>query len=158
MKLADINNAVLIWGPVSEQGLSYLKKEAKLAVVAENRPYLTGLLHNAPLLKKEGIGFVYCNDSALGLLFYKKKISEAIIFCKEEKNKGVKGFSGSLYAALLAKLHKVAVKVLPAGRFDAGALDKDARTLGGKTFILEQGKSDYIIEAEDELVTQEVLK
>jgi len=158
MKLADIKNAVLVWGPVSEQGLSYLKKQSKLVIAAENRPYLTGLLYNAPLLKKQGIDFVYCNDSALGLLFYKKKISEVIIFYKEEKNNGFLAYSGSLYAGLLAKLHGVSVKLFPAEKLNVEVLDKDASVLEGKTFILEEGKSNYIIEAKDEFITQEVLK
>jgi len=158
MKLADINNAVLVWGPVSEQGLSCLKEKAKLVIVAENRPYLTGLLHNAPLLKKKGIDFVYCNDSALGLLFYKKKISEVVIFYKEEKDSGFLTYSGSLYAALLAKLHGVSVRLFPAEKLNTEVLDKDASALEGKTFILEENGSNYIIEAEEEFIGQEVLK
>ena len=158
MKLADINNAVLVWGALSEQGIESLKKEGKSVIVAEGRPYLIGINYNIPLLKKEKIDFIYCVDNTLGLLFYKKKIAKTFLFYKEKKENGLLGPCGSLYAALLSKLHKINIEIFSQGAADLTILDKNSAILGGKPFILEEDKNSYIIEANDELVPAEALK
>lgn len=113
MKIEELNNLILIWGPLSKEGLFYLNdtiKDKPLRVlVAENRPHLIGLKHNIPLLKKEGIPLVYCTDNMLGFLFYRGKIKEVLLFCKEFREKEIIASSGSLFAIYLAKLHRVPV-------------------------------------------------
>lgn len=157
MKLTDINNAILVWGLLSEEGVESLKKENKPVIIAEGRPYLTGINHNAPLLKKEKVNFIYCTDNTLGLLFYKGKIAKTFLFYKEEKENGLTGPCGSLYAALLSKLHKVGIKAFLQGAAGFRALDKNPAALGGKPFILEENENSYIIDASDEFIPREVL-
>jgi methylthioribose-1-phosphate isomerase len=99
------------------------------------------------LLAKEGIDCVYCPDNALGLLFYKQKIKRALI---------ARG-SGSLYVALLCKVHKVPFEVVEPGPVNREGLDRDAATLEGRNFILEVNKEEYIIEPDEELIDKEAL-
>lgn len=156
MKLENINNAILIWGMLSQEGLDHLKEKKSLVVVPENRPYLIGLKHNIPLLKKEGIDFVYCCDNVLGLLFYKEKIEQTLLFYKELTQNGVTGICGSLYVALLSKLHNIPIKIAPQERSEIEFPDADVSTLGGNLF-LEEREENCIIKAGDEVIETELL-
>jgi len=156
MKLDSISKATLIWGMISQEGLVHLKEEKSLVIVPENRPYLIGLKHNAPLLKKENIDFVYCCDNVLGLLFYKGKIEKTLLFYKELNQNGVTGICGSLYAALLSKLHNIPIKIAPQRRCEIEFLDADASSLGGNLF-LEDRQDNCIIRAGDEVIETELL-
>jgi len=51
--MSKVENAVLIWGPVSSEGINYLRFQGKEVVVCENRPYLLGLRHNHPLRRRQ---------------------------------------------------------------------------------------------------------
>lgn len=157
MKLIDINDAVLIWGIVSQAGLLELKQEGRMVLVPENRPYLLGLKRNIPLLEKEGINFVYCADNVLGLLFYKGKIKKTILFYEEKTKKAIVGICGSLYVSLLSKFHNVPVKPILQGDFSLELLDKDASTLDGKSFIRDEDKKNCVIKADDELVKYAII-
>jgi len=152
MKLDKIKDAILIWGIVSDDGLSILKNE-KIVIVPETRPYLLGLLYNAPLLKKQKINFVYCTDNMLGFLFYKDKIKKTIIFYKKLTKKGIICISGSLYVALLSKLHNVAIKIMPQKNLkNIKFLDNSATTLAGKKFILKED-TKFFKSPKDELIS-----
>ena len=157
MKLEDIKNATLIWGMATDDIASELKEDNDLVIVPENRPYLIGLKHNAPLLKSKGVRFIYCTDNTLGLLFYKNKIKKVIIFCKEIGNKGITGICGSLYAALLGKLHDVPIEIYMQENSEVVFQDNDSARLEGKNFIMQESKEDCIIEAKDEFIETEVL-
>ncbi|MCP4653391.1 MAG: translation initiation factor eIF-2B [Candidatus Omnitrophica bacterium] len=154
MKLNDIKKAVLVWGPISEEGILRIRQSGWLVVVAENRPFMVGLLHNCPLLKKKNIQFVYCTDNALGLLFQQNRIYKTIIFCKNQTKDGVFALTGSLQVALLSKLHNVKIEVAAAAQFQSEA---NVSTLGGKRFILNASKDD-MVEAQDEFIEEEILK
>ena len=156
MKLKQIKKAILIWGIVSQDGINQLKNEKELVVLPEMRPYLIGLLHNAPLLKKEGLEFVYCTDNMLGYLFYQNKIKKTVIFYKKLTPQGIMGVSGSLYVGLLSHLHKVPIKILPEGRATSNFKDFSAKTLLGKSFVLE--KEYFVVEPKEELVSYSVLR
>jgi methylthioribose-1-phosphate isomerase len=86
LKIEELDDLILIWGPLSREGLSYLQEEELgknlRVLVPENRPFMIGLMHNIPLLKKNGIRSVYCTDNMLGFLFYKRKISELLLFVR----------------------------------------------------------------------------
>jgi len=156
MKLKQIKKAILIWGIVSQDGINQLKNEKELVIVPEQRPYLIGLLQNAPLLKKEDLDFVYCTDNMLGYLFYQDKIKKTVIFYKELTPKGIIGVSGSLYVGLLSHLHKVPIKILPEGKATSNFKDFSAKTLLGKSFVLE--KEYFVVEPKEELVSYSVLR
>lgn len=158
MRLDDIERMTIAWGPISEAAVFEFRKESSLILVPEGRPYLLGLKYNIPLLKRENINFVYCTDNALGLLFYKGKIKQTLIFYRDKRNDGILSVTGSLYIALLSKLHNVPIKVSCAGGVDFGNLDKNTSTLDGRDFILGETKKDYIIESDLEFIPQEVLQ
>ena len=151
MKLEDIKRAVIIWGAVSPEGISELKKES-LVIIAENRPFLLGLKHNIPLLKGAGINFLYCADNVLGFLLYKDKIKKTYLFYREKSKEGLTGVCGSLYIYLLNKLHNVPLKFMAGGEIDFASLDKNVSTLGGRDFILQGKGCGCIIEANNELI------
>ncbi len=133
--MKKVSNAVLIWGPVSGEGVEYLKLQAKQVVICENRPYLLGLIHNKPLLEKQGIRVVYCTDNTIGHLFYQKAVREIVLFCRRE-NGIIKGVSGSLYVWLLAKIHNLPIKIFREAEICWQEIkDKDAGSLGGRPVI-----------------------
>ena len=156
MNLNDVKNSLLIWGPISTKGLSQIKEEGCLVVVPENRPWMIGLRHNVPLLKKEDIPSVYCTDNMLGLLFYREKVKKTLLFYKKQKKEGIIGISGSLYVALLSRLHQIPIVIVDQGELDLDSSDKDAASLGGEKYIL--GQDDSVIAADDELVEWGLLK
>jgi methylthioribose-1-phosphate isomerase len=156
MKLADIHDAVLAWGPVSKEGLVLLAKERSLVVVPEQRPSLCGLKHTLPLCHREKIASFCCADNALGILFYKNKIKKTFIFYKEKTEEGIHCSSGTLYAALLSKIHGVPISLHLQGDFSLETCDKDARTLGGRDFLLPDVSKMCIIEPDIELLSSEV--
>ena len=157
MKLTESKEMIAIWGPVSQAAIAELKQSKSLILIPEHRPFLLGLKHNLPLLKSEGVDLMYCNDNVLGLLFYKGKIKETLLFYKEKKEDGLICICGSLYVSLLSKLHNVPIKTFLQNNVDFSLLDKGASTLEGKDFVLEENKENYIIEASDEFLPQEVL-
>ncbi|MBN2119834.1 MAG: hypothetical protein JW734_02095 [Candidatus Omnitrophica bacterium] len=152
MKLVNAGKFILVWGPVSQEGLEELKREGLPVLVPENRPFLLGLKHNIPLFKESNINFVYCTDNMLGLLFYKGKIKKTFLFYRESDEQALAGICGSLYVALLSKLHNVRVEILNEAKVDLDRLDVDASSLEGKNFILQENKEEYIIENDYELV------
>jgi len=155
MNLKAIDNALLVWGPVPDEALAHIHTTGWLVIVPEGRPFMTGLRHNAQKLKKAGIKFVYVNDNALGTLFDKGKISRTIIFYKEKNDKGIKGFCGTMYVAILSRLHGVAIELLPAKDFPP---EGSVETVGGKKYILKDNTQDSIVAAEDEIVDLKALQ
>lgn len=151
------SNCLLVWGALSEQGLRQIKEEGQVVIVPENRPHLTGLRHNAPLLKTQGVRFIYCTDNMLGLLFYKRKIGKTFLFYKKLGENGIIGIAGSLYAALLSHLHGVPIKTMPQSESCFDIFDQDASSLGGKKFVLGHDEDELIIRPEDEWVEGELL-
>lgn len=158
MRLKEVDKALLIWGFLSREGLGQIRGEGKLVVVPENRPYLVGLRHNIPLLKKDNIPFIYCTDNMLGILFYKEKIKKTLLFYKELRKEGVVGICGSLYIVLLSKLHNVPIEIMPQEAFGFIPQDRDASTLGGKSLILERNRQEFVVRAEDELIQSSILQ
>lgn len=158
MNLSDVNKAVLVWGAVSARGISALKEKSRTVVVMENRPELIGLKHNIPLLRKASISYVYCTDNMAGVLFYKEKIDEVLLFYNELlPDNSVSGVSGSLYIALLAKEHGIRISCLPRQDIKYKIKDKDASTFDGRKIILMDNCGSYVVPAREEVVNKEVL-
>lgn len=160
MKIEELKDLILIWGPLSRQGLCYLQEEELgrdfRVLVPENRPFMIGLLHNIPLLKKNGIRSVYCTDNMLGFLFYKRKISELLLFCKDVREKEMTGYCGSLFAVFLAKLHGAGIRIFHQGELTANFTDTDASTLSGKKFI-SPGQEHLVCRPEDERIEKDLV-
>ncbi|MFC1514820.1 hypothetical protein ACFL5X_02855 [Candidatus Omnitrophota bacterium] len=155
---SEARKYILIWGPLSAAGVARLAHEGSCVLVPESRPSLLGLKHNLPLLKAKGIDCVYCPDNALGSLFYAGRIATTLLFCRGSASGDMQGVCGSLYAGLLSRLHGVAVEVLEEGSCDRGVLDRDASTLEGRNFILEEDPGKYIIRQDYESIKEEFLK
>ncbi len=160
MKLEEINNLILIWGMISDEGIEQLSAEFFYdenlhLLVPEMRPYLLGL-SISKRFKRSNIRHIYATDNMLGYLFYKNKIKKTLFFHKEIKPSGVLGICGSLYVCLLSSLHNVPIKLLKCSNADLNPfLDKNASTLDGDLFINDPSLA---IEANDELVPWEILK
>jgi hypothetical protein len=151
MNLNQINNAVILWGAASAEGIEYAVKSGDLCITAENRPGLIGLKHNIPLLQKKNIRYCYCSDNTLGLLFYKRKIKETIIFYKENHDQGIVAVCGSLYVLLLSRIHGVKVTVFSQGKVTVDLPDTSAATLNGKSFVVSEDKP-YVMVGNDEFI------
>ena len=158
MLLKDINQALLIWGIIPDDRLLQIKKQGRLVIVPENRPWMIGLKHNIPLLKGAGIDFVYCTDNMPGLLFNRQKITSTLLFCRQLKDEGIIGPCGSLYVALLSRLHQVPVEVIKEGDLSFDPPDTDASSLCGKPYVADQDKADSVVMANDEFIEWEILK
>jgi hypothetical protein len=160
LKIRELDDLILIWGPLSKQGLFYLQEEELRrdlrVLVPENRPFMIGLMHNIPLLKKNGIRSVYCTDNMVGFLFYKRKISELLLFCKDVREKEMTGYCGSLFALLQAKLHGVGIRVFHQDEFLIEFADTDASTLSGKKFIAP-GQDHLVCRPEDERIEKDLV-
>jgi len=156
MKLKEFKKAVLIWGVLNARGLTKIKQSVELVIVPENRPYLLGLKCNIPLLQTVGIPYFYCTDNMLGGLFYKNKIQRTFLFYKKETTEGVVGFCGSLYVALLSKLHGVSISAFLGREFNLKEKDENASILGGKEFVQEDNRK-WVEAPEDEIINREVL-
>lgn len=152
MILKDINKAILVWGPISKQRLALLKEEKPLVIVPENRPYMIGIRHNIPILKKENIKFVYCNDNAMGLLFYKGKIAKTLVFVKEDKQQNIVGISGTNYVTILSRIHNVPVVTFNQDKAAFNLYIYDVSSLGEKSLITIENKTDVIIPPQDEVL------
>ena len=155
MLLDDCKNMVAVWGPVSGHGLSRLKEAGDLILVPEQRPSLLGLKAVVPLLKGAGLDLVYCTDNMLGILFYKGKIKQGLVFYKQRQPGEVIASSGSLYFSLLSRLHNVPLEFIRQDELGFLAPDKDASSLEGENFILEENTQEYIIEPCEESIEEE---
>ena len=155
MTLKEIDKALLLWGPIPDEAVSHIRSTGWLVVVPEGRPYMIGLKHNMPKLKKAGIKFVYVNDNALGILFNQGKISRTIIFYKEKNDKMIKGFCGTMYTAILSRLHNVKIELIPAKDL---LWEGSAEMLGGKKYIVKDNAKDFVVAPCDEVVELKVLQ
>ncbi|MBN2482921.1 MAG: hypothetical protein JXD21_01805 [Candidatus Omnitrophica bacterium] len=155
MKLETIKNAVLVWGIISHEHIACLKDEDALVIVPEQRPYCVGIHHNLPLLSSHYIPAVYCTDNMIGILFYTKKIKKTFLFCRKGSLRP-EGMTGASYAALLSEIHRVPVCILAEGEYDLSGFDRDASTLAGHNFVVDERSKKYIIHSERETIGEEV--
>lgn len=158
MDIKHIENAILIWGPLNESAIAYLKEQRRKVIVPEMRPSCMGLSRVLPVLKKEKIPAIYCTDNMLGLLFMKKKIGETIISYRKEDKKGITGISGSRYVVLLSRLHGVKIKLFKGDETDYNTVfkDTDASTILGKTLFGQLGSTEIIPAAEEQILWDEM--
>ncbi|MBD3245778.1 MAG: hypothetical protein GF333_02080 [Candidatus Omnitrophica bacterium] len=135
MKLADIDQGILVWGPVSEEGLDRLQAEGRLAVAAECRPFLVGLRYNVPRLQARGIRFVYCPDEAVGLLCGQGRLGKTFLFLRRFDRDTLTGLSGVGLAYVLSRLHGITIEEFLQGPLPAENWDPDAATLANKPVL-----------------------
>jgi methylthioribose-1-phosphate isomerase len=82
------------------------------AFICEGRPSLEAGRKTSGALLKKGIIPTVISDNMAGFLFFKGLVNEVIIACQYADKKGALCDMGALILAVLAKKHKIPVKLL----------------------------------------------
>ena len=111
----EIPQGVLFQGLFSVDSLKKLKLSKGLnCYVCEGRPSLEAGRKTTSMLLKNGITPTIISDNMAGFLFFKGLVKQVIIACQYADNKGALCDTGALILAVLARKHKVPVKLLEA--------------------------------------------
>src|ERR1700733_1846186 len=112
-----LKSICLFQGALSPESLKKIKltKEAH-AFVCEGRPSLEAGRRTSKGLLKKGITPTLISDNMAGFLFFKGLVGEVIIACQYADQKGALCDTGGLILAVLARKHKVPLKLLAAER------------------------------------------
>jgi methylthioribose-1-phosphate isomerase len=103
----------LFQGLLSADSLKKVKlSKDEHAFVCEGRPSLEAGRKNSAALLKNKISPTLISDNMAGFLFFKGLVKEVSIACQYADNKGALCDTGALILAVLAKKHKVPVKLL----------------------------------------------
>ena len=125
--MARIKKYTLIYGAPAEDFYGEIKNEDVL--VCEMRPYLFGVKVLLRSLKKAKIKSTLICDSALGHLFFLKRIKKVYLFGLEDNVFP----PGALSVKILAAWHGIPVEILKGGEIKtADFADKDAGTFLGR--------------------------
>src|SRR5271154_6195624 len=104
---------ILFHGVLSTGSLDKFKlAKDNHAFVCEGRPSLEAGRKTSGILLKQGIIPTMISDNMAGFLFFKGLVKEVVIACQYADNKGALCDMGALILAVLAKEHKVPVKLL----------------------------------------------
>src|SRR5271154_5589587 len=82
--------------------------------VCEGRPSLEAGRKTVGILLKKGITPTVISDNMAGFLFFKGLVNEVVMACQYADNKGALCDMGALILAVLAKKHKIPVKLVAA--------------------------------------------
>ena len=124
-----IKSICLFQGVLSVESLKKIKLvKGTHAFVCEGRPSLEAGRKTSSILLKNGITPTVICDNMAGFLFFKGLVKEVIIACQYADNKGALCDMGALILAVLAKKHKISVRLLVA--------DHRTRFLGDPKSIL----------------------
>ncbi len=108
---------VLVQGLLDPSALKQLHlAKGQGAYVCEGRPSLEAGRRNIGLLLKKGIVPTVISDNMPGFLFFKGFVKQVYLACQYADTKGALCDTGALILAVLAKKHKVPVKLLQAQR------------------------------------------
>ena len=119
----------LFQGVLSAESLKKVKlNKGEHAFVSEGRPGLEAGRKTAGVLLKKGIIPTVICDNMAGFLFFKGLVKEVSIACQYADKKGALCDTGALILAVLAREHKVPIKLLVA--------DHRTRFLGDPSSIL----------------------
>ena len=106
---------VLLQGVFSAETLKKLKLAKTTAVfVCEGRPSLEAGKANSKVLSARGITPTIICDNMTGFLFFKGLVKEVYLACQYADRGGALCDTGALICAVLAKRHKVPVKLAQA--------------------------------------------
>lgn len=108
------NSIVLLQGVFGKESLKKLKAAKAAVFVCEGRPSLeAGKANSKALLAQKVTPTVICDNMA-GFLFFKGLVKEVYLACQYADEGGALCDTGALTCAVLAKRHKVPVKLLQA--------------------------------------------
>jgi methylthioribose-1-phosphate isomerase len=103
----------LIHGVASPEALKKITKSS-VVFVCEGRPSLEAGKMNSKVLLAKGITPTVICDNMAGFLFFKDLVKEVVIACQFADTSGALCDMGALILAVLAKKHKVAVRLIEA--------------------------------------------
>lgn len=119
----------LFHGIFNAESLKKVKlAKSEHAFVCEGRPSLEAGRKTSGILLKKGVSPTVISDNMAGFLFFKGLLKEVVIACQYADKKGALCDTGALILAVLAKKHKVPIKLLVA--------DHRTRFLGDPKSIL----------------------
>jgi len=135
----------LFQGILSAESLKKVKvTKNDHAFVCEGRPSLEAGKKTSGMLLKHGITPTIICDNMAGFLFLKDLVKEVVIACQYADNKGALCDMGALILAVLAKKHKVPIKLLQAEHRHRFLADpKDILNFEGAK-IAPQGTHGYV--------------
>lgn len=135
----------LFHGLLSSESLKKVKlAKSDHAFVCEGRPSLESGRKTSGALLKKGITPTMISDNMAGFLFFKGLVKEVFIGCQYADKKGVLCDMGALILAVLARKHKVPVKLLDAEKRHRFLGDpKDILSFEGK-LIAPRGTHGYV--------------
>jgi methylthioribose-1-phosphate isomerase len=109
------NSIVLFQGLLGGEALKKIKlAKGGPAFVCEGRPSLEAGRQTSKLLIKKGMAPTMISDNMAGFLFFKGLVKEVHVACQYADDKGALCDIGGLILAVLARKHKVPLKLLPA--------------------------------------------
>lgn len=109
------NTITLLQGVLTPGSLAKIKhKGSTRIVICEGRPSLRAAEHNSRyFLDKKVTPIIICDNMA-GFLFFKGYVREVVVACQYADSTGALCDTGALILAILAKKHKVPVRLLEA--------------------------------------------
>ncbi len=107
------NSVVLLQGVLSHGALAKIKTKGGVhVVISEGRPTLRAGEHNSRYFLDKKVKPVIICDNMAGFLFFKGFVKEVVIACQYADSTGALCDTGALILVILAKKHKVAVRLL----------------------------------------------
>ena len=108
------NSITLLQGVLTPGSLAKIKyKGGARIVISEGRPSLRAAEHNSRyFLDKKVTPIIICDNMA-GFLFFKGFVKQVYLACQYADKGGALCDTGALICAVLAKRHKIPVKLLP---------------------------------------------
>lgn len=107
------NSVVLLHGVLTHGALAKIKTKGGVhIVISEGRPTLRAAEHNSRYFLEQRIKPAIICDNMAGYLFYKGLVKEVVIACQYADSTGALCDTGALILAVLAKKHKVALRLV----------------------------------------------
>ena len=115
MRGYKLRSIVLFQGVFSVEAITKIKAAKTTPIfVCEGRPSLEAGKSNSKALLIQGITPTVICDNMAGFLFFKGFVREVVIACQYADGTGILCDTGGLILAVLAKKHKVALRLLEA--------------------------------------------
>ena len=105
---------VLLQGVLTQGALAKIKPKGDYIVICEGRPGLRAAEHNSRFFLEKKIKPILICDNMAGFLFSNDFVKEVILACQHADKTGALCDTGALILAVLAKKHKVAVRLMEA--------------------------------------------
>ncbi|MEI7998998.1 MAG: hypothetical protein WCH62_05785 [Candidatus Omnitrophota bacterium] len=108
------NTIVLLQGVLTPGALAKIKYKTSRIVICEGRPSLRAGEHNSRYFLDWKVTPIIICDNMAGFLFFKNYVKEVVLACQYADNTGALCDTGALILAVLAKKHKVPLRLLDA--------------------------------------------